>query len=160
VAATLCQAFGIRAGKQGSKILSSVLSKIGAFNASWLLQDSLDPSTTKIYHTSALPLLSSCNASRHLHAQLGHFEHVQMLNAAGKHHAHSMGWQVVDFENLSAQFYTASEYLRDKHHPAPWFLHEAFQIYLNIHAQQLGTWVKAANSDGEKKRKNCAFQRS
>ncbi|DBA82074.1 hypothetical protein WJX79_004048 [Trebouxia sp. C0005] len=95
------------------------------------------PNTTLIYHTTAFPALVNCTSSKHMHRGLGHREHVQQLNAAGAQIAQAAGWLVVDFVQMSAQFSEATQYLRDAHHPSPWFLRQAFQIYLNLHDQRL-----------------------
>lgn len=98
------------------------------------MQQTLPATTSKIYHTSALPLRAECGSSAHIKSILGHHEHVWQLNTAGRHCAKQAGWHVVDFEMMAMQFHEAPLYLQDLHHPAPWFLKQAFQIYLNIHA--------------------------
>ena len=98
------------------------------------VQDTLPASTTKIYHTTAQPKTTICGGSAHEHNVLGHHEHVQQLNAVGRHQAKETGWHVVDFELMALQFHSPRLYLRDFHHPAPFFTRQAFQLYLNIHA--------------------------
>ena len=101
------------------------------------MQKELSDNTTLIYHTTAFPALLNCTSSKHKKKELGHREHVQQLNAAGTQVAQAAGWLLVDFVQMSAQFSEASQYLRDAHHPAPWFLQQAFQIYLNLHDERL-----------------------
>ena len=74
------------------------------------MQADLPPSCTKTYHTTALPRQQYCNTLQHLHTVLGHHEHDQQLNFAGKFEAEALGWDVVDFQQMTTQLFTASIY--------------------------------------------------
>ncbi|CAL8466161.1 g5697 [Coccomyxa elongata] len=93
------------------------------------LQESVPEGTLLAYHTEHIPVQTTDPGKWETDAYL--FQHVAQLNAAGRHVAQSLGFQVVDFEAMAAQL-PKDDMLDDITHPKPDFLLQVLNMLLNI----------------------------
>ncbi|EIE21231.1 hypothetical protein COCSUDRAFT_67133 [Coccomyxa subellipsoidea C-169] len=101
------------------------------------LRESVPEGTLLVYHTEHIPVQTKDPQKWETDAFL--YQHVAQLNAAGRHVAESLGFQVIDFEAMAAQL-PKDDMLDDITHPKPDFLLQVLNMLLNMeheHRRQL-----------------------